>query len=174
MAKQMTPAMASAADLWGKVLGSTLKNELTRSFNARGLRTRQSLVGTAEFLPSKKNIFAIKSIFRLFIVNIFNFNDLMDEITPGDVGVRLGRNLKSRRVSQGLRLVDASQRSGLSVPTIRAIERGDSSVSFGNYAFVAVMLGAGDLFKSIFEDRRDSGSDLERSRVRVSKPKAMR
>jgi transcriptional regulator with XRE-family HTH domain len=98
----------------------------------------------------------------------------MNEITPGDVSVRLGRNLKSRRVSQGLRLVDVSQRSGLSVPTIRAIERGDSSVSFGNYAFVAVMLGADDLFKSIFEDTRDSGSDLERSRVRVSKPKAMR
>lgn len=88
--------------------------------------------------------------------------------------MRLGLNLKRRRVSQRLRLVDVSQRSGLSVPTIRAIERGESSVSFGNYAFVAIMLGAGDLFKSIFEDERDSSSDMERARVRVSKPKAMR
>ena len=88
--------------------------------------------------------------------------------------MRLGQSLKRRRLSQRLRLVDVSQRSGLSVPTIRSIERGDSSVSFGNYAFIAVMLGADDLFKSIFEDTQDSRLNLERSRVRVSKSKAMR
>jgi transcriptional regulator with XRE-family HTH domain len=95
----------------------------------------------------------------------------MSEITPGDISVHLGQSLKRRRLSQRLRLVDVAQRAGLSVPTIRAIEQGEASVSFGNYAFVAVLLGAGDLFESIISDAPMDASGLKRSRVRVSKPR---
>ena len=95
----------------------------------------------------------------------------MNETTPGDISMRLGQGLKRRRMSQRLRLVDVAQRSGLSVPTIRAIERGEASVSFGNYAFVAVLLGAGELFEAIMRDApQASPSSSKRSRVRVSKP----
>ena len=97
----------------------------------------------------------------------------MDEITPGDISLCLGKGLKRRRLSQRLRLVDVSRRAGLSVPTIRAIERGDASVSFGNYAFVAVLLGAGDLFESILRDTPPVTvlrEGAKQSRVRVTKP----
>lgn len=93
----------------------------------------------------------------------------MDEITPGDISMRLGQSLKRRRLSQRLRLVDVAQRAGLSVPTIRAIELGEASVSFGNYAFVAVLLGAGDLFEPIVKDIPENTPSLKRSRVRTSK-----
>jgi len=83
----------------------------------------------------------------------------------------LGQGLKRRRLSQCLRLVDVARRAGLSVPTIRAIEQGEASVSFGNYAFVAVLLGAGDLFEAIVDDAPASVSSPKRSRVRISKPK---
>lgn len=74
-------------------------------------------------------------------------------------------------MSQRLRLVDVAQRAGLSVPTIRSIERGDASVSFGNYAFVAVLLGAGDLFEPIINNAPATASTSKRSRVRVSRPR---
>lgn len=93
----------------------------------------------------------------------------MDEVTPGDISVRLGQGLKRRRLSQRLRLVDVAQRAGLSVPTIRAIERGEASVSFGNYAFVAVLLGAGNLFEPIIRESAGNKpfSSSTRTRVRV-------
>jgi transcriptional regulator with XRE-family HTH domain len=90
----------------------------------------------------------------------------MKEVTPGDISTSLGQCLKRRRLTQRLRLIDVSRRAGLSVPTIRAIERGDNSVSFGNYAYVAVMLGAGDLFRSIIEEAETHSSMHRHSRVR--------
>lgn len=96
----------------------------------------------------------------------------MNEVTPGEISTSLGHCLRRRRLEQRLRLVDVSRRASLSVPTVRAIERGDASVAFGNYAFVAVMLGAGDLFKQIIE----AGTVIERqpgrARVRVAKSEA--
>lgn len=93
----------------------------------------------------------------------------MNEITPGDIGVRLGQGLRRRRLAQHLRLVDVAQRAGLSVPTIRAIERGEPSVALGNYTFVAVLLGAGDLFEPILSDTPVSVPSAKRSRVRSPK-----
>ena len=101
----------------------------------------------------------------------------MNEVTPGDIGIHLGLGLKRRRLAQHLRLVDVAERSGLSVPTIRSIERGDGSVSFGNYAFVAVLLGAGDLFEPILRDVPSSAladTVLKRSRVSAPKRKGLR
>jgi len=101
----------------------------------------------------------------------------MTEITPGDIAIQLGLGLKRRRLAQNLRLVDVAERSGLSVPTIRSIERGDASVSFGNYAFVAVLLGAGDLFNLILQDVPLSAlanASSKRSRVSVPKRKGTR
>lgn len=97
----------------------------------------------------------------------------MDEATPGEISVSLGRCIKRCRLSQRLRLVDVSRRADLSVPTVRAIERGDASVAFGNYAFVAVMLGAGDLFDRIIQESAVIESDpRQQARVRVAKSKA--
>lgn len=98
----------------------------------------------------------------------------MNEVTPGDISVRLGQGLKRRRLSQRLRLVDVAQRAGLSVPTIRAIERGEASVSFGNYAFVAVLLGAGDLFEPIVREPEDNEAPSSSTRSRVRIPQARR
>ena len=96
----------------------------------------------------------------------------MNEFTPGDIATQLGLSLKRRRLTQHLRLVDVAERSGLSVPTIRSIERGDGSVSFGNYAFVAVLLGAADLFERIIRDAPPSAlADVGLKRSRVSAPK---
>ena len=94
----------------------------------------------------------------------------MNEVTPGEIGTSLGRCLKRRRIAQRLRLVDVSQRAGLSIPTLRAIERGDASVAFGNYAYVAVMLGAGDLFDPIREESAAIQADIRNARVRAPKP----
>jgi transcriptional regulator with XRE-family HTH domain len=96
----------------------------------------------------------------------------MNEITPGDIAINLGLGLRRRRLAQHLRLVDVAERSGLSVPTIRSIERGDGYVSFGSYAFVAVLLGAGDLFDPILRDVPSSAfADAASKRSRVSRPK---
>lgn len=95
----------------------------------------------------------------------------MNEVTPGEISSSLGRCLKRRRIAQCLRLVDVSRRAGLSIPTLRAIERGDASVAFGNYAYVAVMLGAGDLFDPIREESAAIRTDIRHARVRAAKPK---
>lgn len=80
--------------------------------------------------------------------------------------------LRRRRLAQHLRMVDVAERSGLSVPTIRSIERGDGYISLSNYAFVAVLLGAGDLFDPILRNVSSSAfADAASKRSRVSRPK---
>ena len=53
----------------------------------------------------------------------------------------IGENLRLARLRRRLSAAQVSERAGITRPTLRAIERGDPSVSFGNYASVLFCLG---------------------------------
>lgn len=53
----------------------------------------------------------------------------------------LGQNLRLARLRRGLSMELLAERAGLSRPTLRAVERGDSAVTLGSYANVLHSLG---------------------------------
>lgn len=53
----------------------------------------------------------------------------------------IGENLRLARLRRRLRAALVAERTGISPPTLRAIERGDPAVSFGAYASVLFCLG---------------------------------
>ena len=53
----------------------------------------------------------------------------------------VGENLRLARLRRRLSATQISDRAGISRPTLRAIENGDPSVSFGAYASVLFCLG---------------------------------
>lgn len=53
----------------------------------------------------------------------------------------VGENLRLARLRRKLSATQISERAGITRPTLRAIERGDPSVSFGAYATVLFCLG---------------------------------
>jgi transcriptional regulator with XRE-family HTH domain len=53
----------------------------------------------------------------------------------------IGENLRLARLRRQLSADQVSERAGITRPTLRAIERGDASVSFGAYANVLFCLG---------------------------------
>jgi len=53
----------------------------------------------------------------------------------------IGENLRLARLRRRLSAEQVANRAGISRPTLRAIEHGDSSVSFGGYANVLFCLG---------------------------------
>ena len=58
----------------------------------------------------------------------------------------VGENLRLARLRRKLSASQIAERAGITRPTLRAIERGDPSVSFGAYANVLFCLGLeGDL-----------------------------
>lgn len=53
----------------------------------------------------------------------------------------MGENLRLARLRRKLSAQQVAERAGITRPTLRAIERGDPSVSFGAYAAVLFCLG---------------------------------
>lgn len=64
----------------------------------------------------------------------------------------VGSNIKLARLRRGLSAALVAQRAGIARPTLRAIERGDSAVSAGNYAMVLFVLGLDKDIESIARD----------------------
>ena len=53
----------------------------------------------------------------------------------------VGENLRLARLRRRLSAIQIAERAGISRPTLRSIENGDPSVSFGAYASVLFCLG---------------------------------
>lgn len=53
----------------------------------------------------------------------------------------LGGNIRLARLRRGFSTSQVAERAGMSRPTLRAVERGDSRVSLGAYAGVLMCLG---------------------------------
>jgi transcriptional regulator with XRE-family HTH domain len=80
----------------------------------------------------------------------------------------LGENLRLARLRRGFAAEMVAERAGISRPTLRAIERGDGSVSMGAYAGVLQTLG---LEQSLAGVARDDllGRKLQDLNVKVRK-----
>ncbi len=84
----------------------------------------------------------------------------------------LGRNLRLARLRRGLSAGLLVERAGMSRPTLRAIERGDPSVTIGAIANVLNSLGLVDDLIGV--GRTDElGHQLEDARLQAS-PRAAR
>lgn len=67
--------------------------------------------------------------------------------------VQLGENIRLAEKRRKLTQTQMAERTGLSKPTLRKIERGDGSVSIGHYLLVLSVLGlADDLIKVARDD----------------------
>jgi transcriptional regulator with XRE-family HTH domain len=80
----------------------------------------------------------------------------------------MGENLRLARLRRQLSAVQVSERAGISLPTLRAIERGDANVSMGAYASVLLSLG---LDKDLAQVGREDelGRKLQDAQIRVGK-----
>jgi transcriptional regulator with XRE-family HTH domain len=64
----------------------------------------------------------------------------------------LGENVRLARLRRGYSAELTAERAGISRPTLRAIERGDGSVSMGAYASVLQTLGLEETLTSVARD----------------------
>ena len=64
----------------------------------------------------------------------------------------VGENLHLARLRRKLSATQVAERAGITRPTLRAIERGDPSVSFGAYAGVLFCLGLEQDLASLARD----------------------
>lgn len=64
----------------------------------------------------------------------------------------VGENLRMARLRRKLSAELLAERAGISRPTLRAIERGDPSVSFGAYATVLFCLGMSNDLAALARD----------------------
>jgi transcriptional regulator with XRE-family HTH domain len=92
----------------------------------------------------------------------------------GRVLVELGRNIRLARMRRKLPAALVAERAGMSRPTLRAIERGNSGVTLGSVANVLHSLGLVDDLARVGRDDV-LGQQLEEARLestrRVRSPK---
>lgn len=66
--------------------------------------------------------------------------------------VQLGENIRLAAKRRKLTQTQMAERTGLSKPTLRKIERGDGSVSIGHYLSVLSVLGLADDLTKVARD----------------------
>jgi len=66
--------------------------------------------------------------------------------------VQLGENIRLAAKRRKLTQTQMAERTGLSKPTLRKIERGDGSVSIGHYLLVLAVLGLADDMAKVARD----------------------
>ena len=66
--------------------------------------------------------------------------------------VQLGENIRLAAKRRKLTQTQMAERTGLSKPTLRKIERGDGSVSIGHYLLVLAVLGLADDMTKVARD----------------------
>ena len=88
---------------------------------------------------------------------------------------KLAHDIRNARLRRRIPVAILSQRSSLSRMTLHRIEKGDPSVSSGNYATVLFALGMVDRLADVADPRHDAlGLELEEERlpkrIRLSRP----
>lgn len=79
---------------------------------------------------------------------------------------KLGRDIRTARLRRRIKLSVLAQRAGISVPTLRNVERGDPGVSIGKVACVLFSLGMMDRLSELADVRNDDlGLMLEEEKL---------
>lgn len=75
---------------------------------------------------------------------------------------KLGRDIKDARRRRRIPMAIVCERASISKPTLIGIERGDATVSMGNYATVLFVMGMADRLADLADARYDAvGLQLE-------------
>jgi len=79
---------------------------------------------------------------------------------------KLGSDIRDARRRRRIPTAIAASRAGISLPTLRRVERGDPAVSMGIYASVLFVLGLADGLGDFADPSKDSvGLQLEGERL---------
>lgn len=78
---------------------------------------------------------------------------------------QLGLLSRKRRIALKIKLLTLATRCGISVDTMRAIERGSESVKIGSWLAVAEVLGLADAWESLLVEPVDPFAEYDRKQV---------